>query len=75
MTGCVILAGGSGFLGQSLATRLRDEGSDVVILGRASSDASSAVRRAQWDGVTIGDWAGLLEGAHAVVNLTGRSVN
>jgi uncharacterized protein (TIGR01777 family) len=72
--GHVILAGGSGFLGQSLATNLRSKGSDVVILGRAPS-SSSWTRHAQWDGRTIGEWAGLLEGAHAIVNLTGRSIN
>src|SRR5439155_3245536 len=75
MSGRVILAGGSGFLGQSLAATLRGKGSEVVILGRAPSDASSGARHVQWDGRTIGAWAGLLEGAHTVVNLTGRSVN
>ena len=33
------------------------------------------MRFAQWDGKTAGDWASLLEGARAVINLTGKSVN
>src|SRR5438067_1797110 len=75
MSGRVILVGGSGFLGQSLATSLRDKGSEVVILGRGPSSAASWARHAQWDGQTIGEWARLLESAQAVVNLAGRSVN
>jgi uncharacterized protein (TIGR01777 family) len=33
------------------------------------------MRHEHWNGVTLGDWAHLLDGAQAVVNLTGRSVN
>jgi uncharacterized protein (TIGR01777 family) len=71
----IVLAGGSGFIGQSLAPVLIANGYDVVVLTRAASMQRGAVRYAQWDGKTIGDWASFLADAAAVVNLTGRSIN
>jgi uncharacterized protein (TIGR01777 family) len=75
MSGLIILAGGSGFLGQSLAKELHQKGYEVIVLGRAAPHRSATARQVQWDARTIGDWAILLDGAQAVVNLTGRSVN
>ena len=71
----IILAGGSGFLGQSLGQALLKQGYEVIVLGRGRSKISGGMRHEQWDGHTLGDWASLLDGAKAVVNLTGRSVN
>jgi uncharacterized protein (TIGR01777 family) len=71
----IILAGGSGFLGQSLGQVLLRHGFEVIVLGRGRSKVSGGMRHEQWDGHTLGDWASLLDGAKAVVNLTGRSVN
>lgn len=70
----VILAGGSGFLGQALARTLAAEGWEPVVLTRAPRD-NPAFREVLWSGETGGAWAAELEGAAAVVNLTGRSVN
>src|SRR5690606_26334399 len=33
------------------------------------------LRHVQWDGRTLGPWAEVLDGAHALVNLAGRNVN
>ena len=71
----IILAGGSGFLGQSLGQVLLGQGYEVIVLGRGQSKVFGGIRYEQWDGRTLGDWASLLDGAKAVVNLTGRSVN
>jgi uncharacterized protein (TIGR01777 family) len=74
--GRVILAGGSGFLGRSLAEELSRQGREVVILSRTPKrDSPGPAREVAWDGRSVGEWAGLLEGAEAVVNLAGRSVN
>ncbi|MEO8362351.1 MAG: NAD-dependent epimerase/dehydratase family protein [Vicinamibacteria bacterium] len=72
--GRVVIAGGSGFLGQSLARRLVAHGCDVVILSR-SLPARGVGRHAPWDARTLGDWAHHLDGASALVNLTGRTVD
>lgn len=71
----IILAGGSGFLGQALARHYLASGLEVVSLTRAPQPASSGVRQIAWDGWTPGLWARELEAAEAVINLAGRSVN
>lgn len=67
----VILAGGSGFLGRGLAAMLRERGYDVLVLTRGAAGPATV----PWDGRTLGDWASCLDGAAAVVNLVGRSVD
>lgn len=70
----VILAGGSGFLGQTLAARLRQAGVEVVVLTRKPR-RDSPFREVAWDAHSAGPWVSELEGAAAVVNFTGRSIN
>ena len=71
----VVLAGGSGFLGQSLAKVLLGKGYEVVILSRGAHREGSGIRQLHWDGETLGGWSESIDGAKAIVNLTGRSVN
>lgn len=71
----IILAGGSGFLGRSLAAKLVAEGHEPVILSRFEHAAADGIGYRVWDGKTVADWANALEDAHAVVNLTGKSVD
>jgi len=71
----VILAGGSGFLGQSLARGLSEEGYELIVLTRSPRAPEGRVRFVGWDGSTRGDWVAWLEGAKLVVNLAGRSVD
>lgn len=74
-SGRMILAGGSGFLGRGLAEEYARAGREVVVLTRKPARERGSVRQVEWDGRTVGDWASLLEGAEAVINLAGRSVN
>ena len=74
-TSPIVLAGGSGFLGRSLSAVLASMGHDVVVLGRAAACEAGRVHHAQWDAKTLGEWHKFLDGATAVVNLTGKSVN
>ncbi len=82
----VVIAGGTGFLGQPLAQALADEGRDVVVLTRAGGkgvqkDTGSVPRGAQpriryvtWDPSGEGGaWTAEIAGA-AVVNLAGESI-
>ena len=71
----VIIAGGSGFLGTTLAHFLTARGYEVVILSRRPLPKDIPARGVIWDGRTLGAWAAELEGAKAVVNLTGKNVN
>ncbi|MFY9607914.1 MAG: NAD-dependent epimerase/dehydratase family protein [Blastocatellia bacterium] len=71
----VILAGGSGFLGQSLAGELAAKGYEVIVLTRRPNQGPGPVKQTGWDGKSLGEWTSLFDGAAAVVNLTGKSVN
>ena len=71
----IVLAGGSGFLGQALATHLGKSGHEIVILTRTPKPRTDGAREVGWDGAATGPWQQELEGALAVINLTGKSVN
>ena len=74
MTRRVVIAGGSGFIGGFLRRSFVARNYEVVILTRSPGAGEAGIRRVHWDGRTLDDWAGELEGAHALVNLAGRSV-
>jgi hypothetical protein len=71
----VVIAGGSGFLGISLAHRLAELGASTVILSRHAPKLLGPWRHVTWDGRTLGDWQRELDGAAGLVNLAGRSVD
>ena len=71
----MILAGGSGFLGGVLAKHFTTLKWEVVVLTRHPKPRSDGLREVAWDGETVGNWARELEGAEAVVNLCGKSVD
>lgn len=70
----VVIAGGSGFLGQAVARCLVARGDDVVVLARGDPPPGTSGRAVSWDGRTLGSWAGELDGADALVNVTGASI-
>lgn len=71
----IVLAGGSGFLGQALAIHLGKLGHEIVILTRTPKSRADGFREVGWDASTLGPWQQELNGALAVINLTGKSVN
>jgi uncharacterized protein (TIGR01777 family) len=73
----VIIAGGSGFLGQLLARSLSADQHEVVLLSRGISGTSADItgRFVHWDASSIAGWRSELEGAKALINLTGRSID
>jgi len=70
----LVLAGGSGFLGRALARHFHTLNWDVRILARHEPHDTPGTF-IQWDGVRQGPWSREVDGADAVVNLAGRSVN
>src|SRR5256885_13653343 len=71
----IVIAGGSGFIGSALAIHFVARGHDVAILTRSASAREDGVREVAWNGRTVGDWARELDGAAAIINVTGRSIN
>lgn len=71
----IVIAGGTGFLGECLKRYFLEKGYEVVILSRDKKPDQPFLYYQQWDGKTLGDWAKNLEGAEALINLTGKSVD
>ena len=79
----IVIPGGTGQLGRVLTRAFRARGDEVVVVGRGRDAAApEGARFVAWDGRTLatGDgggagWAAELDGADAVVNLAGRSVD
>jgi uncharacterized protein (TIGR01777 family) len=73
--GRVVIAGGTGFLGLSLATHLTESGWSVVILSRHPPRIEGPWQYINWDARTLAAWSQALDGAYGLVNLVGRSVD
>jgi len=72
----VLLAGGSGLIGRSLCAALLSAGHEPVVLSRnpARARLPEGVRGVEWQPPEIGEWTAELEGADAVINLSGESI-
>ena len=73
----VVIAGGTGLIGQALSKSLLADRHDVVILTRRSPEAGPSMpgtRLVSWRPPSSGGWESELDGAEAVVNLAGASI-
>jgi len=84
----IVIAGGTGFIGQELVKYFGKE-NDIVILTRNIKKAANNRNRynslhqedikrtkfVTWDGMTPGPWVKELDGADIIINLSGKSVN
>ncbi len=71
----IVIAGGSGFLGRVLAAHFQKNGYKIIILTRLPKTKTGSIREIAWDASSLGSWAQAVDGAAAVINLAGRSVN
>jgi uncharacterized protein len=69
----IIITGGTGFLGLSLARFLNENGFRPILIGR--HEIATDFDFVKWDGISLGKWCQALEGAKAIVNLAGRTVD
>ncbi len=82
----IVIAGGSGFIGQYLAQYF-STANQVVILSRQlpvvqnnaygfqQMQANKNILWVKWSGVDGGEWEQVIEGADLLINLAGKSVN
>jgi uncharacterized protein (TIGR01777 family) len=73
----VIITGGTGLIGRTLAEQMSAEGHEVIVLSRNPSRAkgfSPGVRLVAWDARTSEGWSQSVEGADAIVNLAGAGL-
>jgi uncharacterized protein (TIGR01777 family) len=75
MNPVIVIFGANGFLGRYLSRHFTRQGREVVCVARHREGWSGDGMFLEWDGKTPGPWELALEGAEAVINLAGRSVN
>jgi len=72
----IVLAGGTGHLGQLLKTAFVKRGNKVIILTRGEKKSRHPlIQYVQWDGKHLGAWTKELEEADALVNLSGERID
>jgi len=71
----IVITGGSGFLGGNLAQALLKSGYEVSIISRNPPKTNDGWKHVSWDAHSLGEWTSELDGATAIVNLAGRSVD
>jgi len=74
----IVLTGGTGFIGRTLSAALARDGHRVILLTRSAERASDLsgplVTVVEWNGRETGSWEQSLDGADAVINLTGAPI-
>jgi len=74
----IVMAGGTGFIGEKVAALMNKEGHTVIVLSRRASRQSrsgtSQRHLVQWDGRHQGPWAQECEGADVLINLSGAPI-
>ncbi len=84
----IILAGGSGFIGQEMIRYFGKENRIVVLTRQTEKEQNNRnkynslevadlanANYVRWDGKTTGDWIKEINGADLIINLAGKSVN
>ena len=84
----IIIAGGTGFIGQELCNYFGNENEIIILTRRLPDQKTNAfgqnhvkqqvfknISYVQWDAVTLGEWAATVEGADMIINLAGKTVN
>lgn len=69
----IVVAGGTGFIGEPLVERLVARQHDVAVLSR-NPNKVRAGRGVQWDGRNAGPWTAEIDSADRVINLAGENI-
>ena len=71
----LIIAAGTGFLGQVLVNHFKDKFDEIVILTRGKSQTIDKIKYVNWNAKTFSGWENELEKATILINLAGKSVD
>lgn len=70
----IIITAANGFLGNNLCKHFA-KSYEVIALVRTLLPNKANITYVKWDGKTLGDWKSHFDGAHALINLAGKSVD
>lgn len=71
----LIIAAGTGFLGQVILKHFKDKFEEIVILTRGKSKIIDNIKYVNWDTKTLSGWKNELENCDVLINLAGKSVD
>jgi uncharacterized protein (TIGR01777 family) len=71
----LIIAAGTGFLGQVLVHKFKDKFDEIVILTRGKSKTIDGIKYVNWNAKSFCGWENELENATVLINLAGKSVD
>lgn len=71
----LIIAAGTGFLGQVLVNHFKNKFEEIVILTRGNSKEIDGIKYVNWNAKTFSGWETELENATVLINLAGKSVD
>ncbi|OMQ09744.1 TIGR01777 family oxidoreductase [[Flexibacter] sp. ATCC 35103] len=71
----LIIAAGTGFLGQALVNHFKNKFEEIVILTRGKSQIIDGIKYVNWNAKSFSGWEKELENATVLINLAGKSVD
>jgi len=71
----LIIAAGTGFLGQVLVNHFKNKFEEIVILTRGKSQITNGIKYVNWNAKSFSGWEKELESAAVLINLAGKSVD
>jgi uncharacterized protein (TIGR01777 family) len=71
----LIIAAGTGFLGESLIQYFKNKCEEIIVLTRGKSQLKNGIKYVNWDAKTLSGWKKELENADLLINLAGKSVD
>ncbi|CAD0005679.1 TIGR01777 family protein [Flavobacterium salmonis] len=71
----LIIAAGTGFLGQVLVNHFKNQFDEIVILTRGNSKTIDGIKYVNWNARTFSGWEKELENAAVLINMAGKSVD
>ncbi|MDP5200817.1 TIGR01777 family oxidoreductase [Flavobacterium sp. DG2-3] len=71
----LIIAAGTGFLGQVLVNHFKNRFNEIVILTRGKSKTVDGIKYVNWNAKYFSVWEKELENADVLINLVGKSVD
>ena len=71
----IVIAAGTGFLGEVLVHYFKNKCEEIVVLTRGKSEIRNSTKYVHWNAKTLTGWETELENATALINLAGKSVD
>lgn len=71
----LVIAAGTGFLGQALVNHFKNKFEEIVILTRGKSKTIDTIKYVNWNAKTFTGWEKELENAAVLINMAGKSVD